>query len=103
MNTNALKRFAQQTRNLLLEQVAARLRQVLDTDSVELRERAPQVRALREVLKTTTPAELVNKVAYTWFNRLVALRFLDVNDYQPQGVRIVSGAAGADEASPLFL
>ena len=101
MNTNALKRFAQQTRNLLLEQVAARLRQVLDTDSVELRERAPQVRALREVLKTTTAAELVDKVAYTWFNRLVALRFLDVNDYQPLGVRIVSGAAGTEEAHPL--
>ncbi|MFC6225642.1 BREX-1 system adenine-specific DNA-methyltransferase PglX [Hymenobacter artigasi] len=100
MNTNALKRFAQQTRTLLLEQVATRLHLVLKTDSVELRERAEQVAALRTALQTTTAAELVDKVAYTWFNRLVALRYLDVNGYQPLGVRIVSPAE-TDESHPL--
>lgn len=100
MNTNALKRFAQQTRTLLLEQVATRLHLVLKTDSVELRERAEQVAALRTALQTTTAAELVDKVAYTWFNRLVALRYMDVNGYQPLGVRIVSPAE-TDESHPL--
>jgi len=37
---------------------------------------------------------LIDKVAYTWFNRFVALRFMDVNDYQPLGVKILSSLQG---------
>ncbi|MFW7374051.1 BREX-1 system adenine-specific DNA-methyltransferase PglX [Vagococcus fluvialis] len=33
---------------------------------------------------------LVEEVAYTWFNRLIAIRFLEVNDYLPERIRILS-------------
>jgi hypothetical protein len=33
---------------------------------------------------------VMEEVAYTWFNRLIALRFMEVNDYLPSGIRILS-------------
>lgn len=33
---------------------------------------------------------VMEEVAYTWFNRLIALRFIEVNDYMPSGIRILS-------------
>jgi len=33
---------------------------------------------------------LIEEVAYTWFNRLIALRFMEANDYLPSGIRILS-------------
>ncbi|PTM08478.1 MAG: restriction endonuclease, partial [Bacteroidetes bacterium] len=94
MNTNALKKFAQAARLQLLQQVAAKLDYVLSSDTAELRERAAQVQALRRALESTTREQLVEKVAYTWFNRLMALRFMDANDYQPGGLRVVSPRDG---------
>jgi len=67
---------------------------VLTSDSAELREKTGQLKALREELNKTTREQLVEKVAYTWFNRLMALRFMDANDYQPLGIRIVSPKDG---------
>ena len=32
----------------------------------------------------------MEEIAYTWFNRLIALRFMEVNDYLPSGIRILS-------------
>lgn len=41
---------------------------------------------------------VVEEVAYTWFNRLIAIRFMEVNDYLPGGVRVLSSeTAGKDE------
>ena len=34
--------------------------------------------------------ELVEEIAYTWFNRIIAIRFMEVNDYLPDGIRILS-------------
>ncbi|UOQ83255.1 BREX-1 system adenine-specific DNA-methyltransferase PglX [Hymenobacter sp. 5414T-23] len=94
MNTNKLKKFAQDARKKLMEQVAAKLEYVLTTDTAALRERASQVSALREELSRTTKQQLVEKVAYTWFNRLVTLRFMDVNDYQPLDLRVLTPKEG---------
>ncbi|MCG9969223.1 BREX-1 system adenine-specific DNA-methyltransferase PglX [Pelotomaculum terephthalicicum JT] len=33
---------------------------------------------------------VMEEIAYTWFNRLIALRFMEVNDYLPSGIRILS-------------
>jgi hypothetical protein len=94
MNTNQLKKFAQEARRKLIDQVASRLNYVLNTDSAELREKSAAISNLREALKNVTKEQLIDKVAYTWFNRFVALRFMDVNDYQPNGVRVVSTLEG---------
>ncbi len=94
MNTSQLKKFAQEARRKLLEQVSAKLNFVLNTDSAELREKTEQLKQLRQELGRTTKEHLIEKVAYTWFNRLMALRFMDVNDYQPLGIRIITPKDG---------
>ena len=33
---------------------------------------------------------VVEEVAYTWFNRLIAVRFMEVNNYLPSGIRVLS-------------
>ena len=33
---------------------------------------------------------MVEEVAYTWFNRICAIRFMEVNDYLPNRVRVLS-------------
>jgi len=33
---------------------------------------------------------LVEEVAYTWFNRLIAVRFMEINDYLPTNIRVLS-------------
>lgn len=41
---------------------------------------------------------VVEEVAYTWFNRLIAIRFMEVNDYLPSKVRVLSSEIkGKDE------
>lgn len=94
MNTNQLKKFAQEARRKLIDQVSAKLNYVLTSDSAELREKGAAVQKLKEALKEISKEQLVDKVAYTWFNRFVALRFMDVNDYQPIGVQVLSTLDG---------
>lgn len=38
---------------------------------------------------------IVEEVAYTWFNRLIAIRFMEINDYLPSGIRVLSSANAA--------
>ena len=94
MNTNQLKKFAQEARRKLIYQVSAKLNYVLTSDTAELREKSSSINKLKEALKETSKEQLIDKVAYTWFNRFVALRFMDVNDYQPLGVKILSSLQG---------
>lgn len=94
MNTNALKKFAQEARRKLLEQVSAKLEYVLHTDTPELREKADQVRKLREAIQSSSKEQIIDKVTYTWFNRFMALRFMDANDYQPIGIRVLTPKDG---------
>ena len=37
---------------------------------------------------------IVEEVAYTWFNRLIAIRFMEVNDYLPSRIRVLSSDSG---------
>lgn len=37
---------------------------------------------------------IVEEVAYTWFNRLIAVRFMEVNDYLPSHLRVLSSESG---------
>ena len=94
MNANALKKFAQEARRKLIDLVGAKLELVLNTDSSELREKAEQLRKLQEAINASSKEQLIDKVAYTWFNRLMALRFMDANDYQPIGVRVITPKDG---------
>jgi hypothetical protein len=76
-----LKKFAQGARRQLLEQVATRMEQVLRSDSIEIREKAKVVAELKLQILAHGKQAIVDRVAYTWFNRFCALRFMDVNHY----------------------
>lgn len=94
MNTNALKKFAQEARRKLLEQISAKLEYVLNNDTPELREKSTQIKRLKEELSKSSKSQIIDRVAYTWFNRFMALRFMDANDYQPIGIRVLTPKDG---------
>lgn len=92
MDTSALKKFAQAARRTLMEQVAARLTGVLMSDSLARRESPMVVGELEKAIDQRGREQIVERVAYIWFNRFCALRFMDVNHYSRVGV--VSPAEG---------
>ena len=102
MNQSALKTFAQETRRKLRDLIGARLDFVLSADTAELRQQAAQVNELRAALKNEGRDQLIERVAYTWFNRLAALRFMDANGYHPFGARVITPAT-ANETLPELL
>ncbi|MCS0585331.1 BREX-1 system adenine-specific DNA-methyltransferase PglX [Massilia pinisoli] len=92
MDTSKLKKFAQFARRTLGEQVGAKLALVLSDASPARRERAAAVKTLEEAIKSHGKEQVIERVAYIWFNRFCALRFMDVNRYTRIG--IVSPAEG---------
>ncbi len=40
---------------------------------------------------------IIEGVAYTWFNRLIAVRFMEINDYLPSHIRVFSSDSGKME------
>ncbi|MCT4332789.1 BREX-1 system adenine-specific DNA-methyltransferase PglX [Paracoccus sp. YLB-12] len=81
MDTNALKKFAQAARNLLIDQVTAKLSVVIDPASSARRENPAAMKKLDAAIAQIGKAQVIEQVAYTWFNRFTALRFMDVNGY----------------------
>jgi type II restriction/modification system DNA methylase subunit YeeA len=86
MDTSKLKKFAQFARRNLIEQVQSKLKLVLADESVARREHPKAVKDLEQKLnhhsdQKESEEQLIEKVAYTWFNRFCALRFMDVNQY----------------------
>ncbi|HND47664.1 MAG TPA: BREX-1 system adenine-specific DNA-methyltransferase PglX, partial [Anaerolineales bacterium] len=100
MDTTTLKKFAQGARRQLLEQVSARMEQVLRTDSVEIREKAKVVEQLKAEIEAHGKIAVIDRVAYTWFNRFCALRFMDVNHYTRIGA--VSPVEGGTQPEVLL-
>jgi hypothetical protein len=92
METAKLKKFAQFARRSLMEQVSAKLKLVLAENSAARRERAEAVKKLEEAINGHGKNQVIERVAYIWFNRICALRFMDVNRYTRIGV--VSPAEG---------
>jgi len=107
MNKNAIQKYAIWARNELIEQIKQRAYQygisakgygdenaavvsgrVLSAD--EKRQRA----AFVSEIKRNGFEQAIEEVAYTWFNRFVALRYMEVNDYLPSHVRVFSDATG---------
>jgi hypothetical protein len=103
MNTNQLKKFAQAARTKLIEQVGAKLNYVLTHDTAELRGKANTLKKLNEAVSKNGKANVIDKVAYTWFNRLVALRYMDANGYQPIGMSVITPANTTNSVSPELL
>jgi len=102
MNTAALKTFAPAVRRQLMEAVTRKLDLVLSTQTPDyLTTFAPQVAALRKLAQADR-AGLIERVAYTWFNRFAALRFMDAHGWHPFGARVLTPAS-ATETQPELL
>ncbi|QIH32328.1 BREX-1 system adenine-specific DNA-methyltransferase PglX [Sphingobacterium sp. DR205] len=103
MNTVQLKRFAQEARKKLTILIGGRVEAVLTQDTSTLRGQASTINELNQEIAEIGKEALIEKVAYTWFNRLVALRFMDANGFQPLGVNVLSPTIGKDGNIPQIL
>lgn len=56
----------------------------------DIRRRANLVKAIQ----TQGFEQVIEETAYTWFNRIIAIRFMEVNNYLPTRVRVLSSEAG---------
>ena len=102
MNTAALKTFAPAVRRQLMEAVTRKLDFALTARTPDyLTTFAPQVSALRKLAQADR-AGLIERVAYTWFNRLAALRFMDARGWHPFRASVLT-PANATETQPELL
>ena len=101
MNKNSIKKFATEARRELISRVSQRALKYGISDkevgnpnddsvgghllsSTEKKQRA----ALIAQIKEKGYEQVMEEVAYTWFNRFSALRFMEVNGYLPSHVRV---------------
>lgn len=96
MDTSRLKRFAPQCRADLIEQVEGKLDYVLTAQTPDLAEQESLLKNLRRVLEYEGRGALVERVAYTWFNRFAAFRYLDARGWHPFRVRVITAPAEGD-------
>lgn len=101
MDTKPLERFATWARHELLTAVEAQATAVLKADSIARSERGGAVRALETEINRHGREHVIDKVAYTWFNRIIALRFMDARGYT--GAGIVSPTQGQQHGQPEIL
>lgn len=86
MDTSKLKKFAVEARKSLMGTVSAKLKLVLAENSFERRNSPIAIKSLETLIREIGEEQTIEKVAYTWFNRFIALRFMDVNHYTRIGV-----------------
>lgn len=60
--------------------------------SADIKRRANLVKAV----ETLGFEQVIEETAYTWFNRIIAIRFMEVNDYLPTRVRVLSSETGSN-------
>ncbi|PAF31704.1 BREX-1 system adenine-specific DNA-methyltransferase PglX [Paenibacillus sp. 7516] len=117
MNKTALKNFATNARKELIDKVKAKAFRIgINEESIkkaqfessdaiyihgkqlsatEKKQREKLIYRINEI----GYKQVMEEVAYTWFNRFTALRFMEVNDYLPAKVRVLS-SSNADSSEP---
>ena len=108
MDKTAIKNFAVWARRKLIEDIKQKAFEIgitegtieeavtISSDSAKVKgitlnkNELMQRRSLVSRIKEKGYSEVIEEVAYTWFNRFIALRFMEVNDYLPSGVRVLS-------------
>lgn len=108
MNKSKIQKFAVDGHKLLYKQIAQRAYQygieegnVGKADATEVRgrilsslEKSQRAALIAEINANGYP-QTIERVTYIWFNRIVALRFMEVNNYLPSHIRVFSDASGA--------
>lgn len=113
MNKNAIKKFAIEARKKLIDSVTDKVgmlgitekscsepitkgadfevyQTVAGTEVTLNKRQCEQRRRLVAQIESRGFEAVVEEVAYTWFNRICAIRFMEVNDYLPNRVRVLS-------------
>jgi type II restriction/modification system DNA methylase subunit YeeA len=114
MNRSALRSFAMTARRELLNKVKSKAMKIGITeekikkadvegsdaifiDGRQLSsEEKTQRKNLIKLIEQKGFNQVMEEVAYTWFNRFTALRFMEVNEYLPSNVRVLSSANPED-------
>lgn len=108
MDKNAIKKFAVWARRELISRVSQRAAWygITEKDPIDEKlqaihghvltpEEQAQRRALIWHIRKNGYQQVMEEVAYTWFNRFIALRFMEVNGYLPSYTRVFSDENGA--------
>lgn len=118
MDKKAIKNFAVNARRKLIDEVMTKAKRLgIDESKIEdvkkidsnlqeieksgiriqgkeIAQRNKLIAELKQRASVTSYSEafqeLIEEVAYTWFNRLIAIRFMEVNDYLPDTYRVLS-------------
>lgn len=101
MNKNAIKNYAVWARTELMKQVAQKAYEYgvtesslpdYNTDKVnDMLLSSVEKKQLNELIREVKKngyEHVIEEVAYTWFNRFIALRYMEVNNYLPQRIRV---------------
>ena len=108
MDKNAIKKYAVWARRELISRVSQKAMQYGITDTDIIIATAPSVngvvlsaeemsqrKALIVQIEAKGYEQVMEEVAYTWFNRFIALRFMEVNGYLPSRVRVFTDESNA--------
>lgn len=107
MNKSAIQKFAVWARRELIEQVSQRAYQygvtaqgygspedsVINGRVLSEHEKKQRKELIRQI-QSKGYDQVMEEVAYTWFNRFIALRFMEVNNYLPTHIRVFSDVNG---------
>ncbi len=101
MDKNAIKKYAIWAREELIRRVSAKAEQygvsskdIIDVTSDSIHGKVltssekAQRKTLIEKVNKQGYEQVMEEVAYTWFNRFTALRFMEVNNYLPSKIRV---------------
>lgn len=111
MDKSAIKSFAVNARNKLIEGVTQKayqigisekeikeVNEIQDGVSIEINNNFvylthsenKQREKLIAQIESKGYEQVMEEVAYTWFNRIIAIRFMEINEYLPTGIRVLS-------------
>lgn len=107
MNKSAIQKYAVWARRELIEQVSQRAYQygvtaqgygspedpVINGRVLSDDEKKQRKELIRQI-QNKGYDQVMEEVAYTWFNRFIALRFMEVNNYLPTHIRVFSDGNG---------
>src|SRR6056297_616715 len=121
MNNKAIERYAKESRLKLIEQIKQKAYQYgitekeikepevssedelvingITLDSTKKKQRDDFIKKIDQDNYKTSYTQLIEEVAYTWFNRITAIKYLEVNDYLDHGIRVLSSTEN-DKKTP---
>jgi hypothetical protein len=120
MNKDELKKFAVEARRDLLEKVSLKAEQygiTKEDQTLRFEEKYGELvingrsypMTIKNALKTMESKlnkvgyeQFIEEVAYTWFNRITAIRYMEVNGHLPERVNVLSSTSGKSEPDIIF-